>query len=266
VKWQVITTREILQFRGLFIFGKIFDTFRTNESTMSDFANGLFADVEGRPKNLHFVLLKWKLYRSMINKKIMHLSDRFNDALVFAANLHSRQKRKGTQIPYLSHLLGVASIALEYGATEDEAIAALLHDAVEDQGGAETQRQIKEKFGKEIERIVVECSDTDKVPKPPWKERKTAYIRHLLNQRTSPSARLVSAADKLHNARAIAKDYRGIGEQLWKRFNASKDETLWYYRALVQAFRKTLKNPVVDELDRVVTEIELLASAKSRHK
>lgn len=192
----------------------------------------------------------------------MKLSTRFQSALLLSAELHAKQSRKGTKIPYVSHLLGVASIVLEYGGNEDEAIAALLHDAIEDQGGAATARLIQRRFGGKIRRIVTECTDTDQKPKPPWKERKMAYINHLLDKKTLRSARFVSAADKLHNARSILKDYREIGEKLWKRFNASKIETLWYYRSLVQTFRAVLKNAIVEEFDRVVSEIESLARTR----
>jgi (p)ppGpp synthase/HD superfamily hydrolase len=218
---------------------------------------------KSRYPRLAFCSAEKEIVQTEAGRKPMQLSERFNEAFIFAANLHAQQKRKGTKIPYIAHLLGVTSIALEYGATEDEAIGALLHDAVEDQGGAKTQLEIKKRFGNNVERIVVECSDTNVVPKPPWKERKVAYIHHILDSGTSPSSRLVSAADKLHNSRAILKDYREVGEQVWNRFNAGKDETLWYYRELVKAFRKVLKSPIVDELDRVVTEIELLAHGES---
>lgn len=188
------------------------------------------------------------------------LSDRFSAALVLACELHRVQPRKATQIPYVAHLLGVASIALEHGATEDEAIAAVLHDAVEDQGGATTATRIREQFGATVADIVVACSDTDVVPKPPWRARKEAYIAQV---RSAPaSVRLVSASDKLHNARAILSDYRDIGESLWSRFTGGRDGTLWYYRSLVEAFASHGTNRLVSELDRVVTDLERMAAAK----
>jgi len=164
--------------------------------------------------------------------------------------------RKGTEIPYISHLLSVAGIVLEFGGTEDEAIAALLHDAIEDKKA--TTEEIDRAFGASVRRIVMECSDTDEYPKPPWRQRKERYIEHL--REASNSALLVSAADKLHNARAILADYRQLGDRLWDRFNTDAD-TLWYYRALVDTFRKT-KAPaaLIDELDRVVSELESLAA------
>jgi len=191
----------------------------------------------------------------------MILSDRFERAVMYAARHHKKQKRKGTHIPYISHLLSVAGIALEYGAGEDEAIAALLHDAVEDPGGRrveEVREEIRKLFGDRVMEIVEGCTDTDVSPKPPWRERKEAYIAHIRN--ASPSVRLVSSADKLQNAQCILKDYRNIGEALWSRFTGGREGTLWYYRALVSSFREGHETPVVEELDRVVTELERLAS------
>jgi len=184
------------------------------------------------------------------------LTRRFSDALALACALHRTQARKGTQIPYVAHLLGVASLALEHGADEDEAIGAVLHDAVEDQGGPETERLVRKTFGDRVADIVVACTDTDVIPKPPWRERKERYVAHI--RHASPSARLVSACDKLHNARAILADYRELGEALWSRFTAGR-ESLWYYRALVEAFASHGRSPLVDELDRVVTELETLS-------
>lgn len=185
----------------------------------------------------------------------MELSRRFDRALQFVADRHREHIRKGTKIPYISHLLGVASIVLEHGGSEDEAIGALLHDAVEDR--KTTIDEICSEFGDAVAKIVVGCSDTLDETKPPWRDRKEAYIAHLAT--ASPSVRLVSASDKLHNARAILRDYRHLGEELWKRFSSSRDEILWYYRALVEAFRAFGDSPLVGELDRVVTEIESVA-------
>ena len=185
------------------------------------------------------------------------LSDRFTVALTLACELHREQARKGTQIPYVCHLLGVASIALEHGASEDEAIAAVLHDAVEDQGGVETAGRIREKFGELVTAIVLGCTDADVLPKPPWRERKEKYIAHV--RTATPSVRLVSASDKLHNARAILADYREVGDALWPRFSGGKDGTLWYYRSLVDAFASHGPSRLVAELERVVSELEKLA-------
>ncbi len=184
------------------------------------------------------------------------LTQRFEEALIWTVRLHGQQTRKGAGTPYLAHLLAVASLVLEHGATEDEAIAALLHDAIEDQGGAATREQIRQRFGPTVERIVVECSDAETIPKPPWRERKEAYIAHIAN--ASPSARLVSLADKLHNARSILADYRLIGDALWARFTGGREGTLWYYRSLADVFRTVHPHPLADELARVVAEIERL--------
>ena len=189
----------------------------------------------------------------------MTLSDRFDEALVFAARLHAAQKRKGTQIPYVAHLLSVAAIVLEDGGSEDEAIAALLHDAVEDQGGRATRNLIRENFGERVAEIVDGFTDAEGFPKPSWQKRKERYVAHI--REAAAEVRRVSAADKLHNARAILADYRGVGEALWKRFSGGRDGTLWYYRALIEAFRTHGRAAVVDELDRVVTEVEALAGA-----
>jgi GTP pyrophosphokinase len=186
------------------------------------------------------------------------LSRRFQEALTFAAQLHAGQTRKGTGIPYISHLLGVTSIVLEHGADEDEAIAALLHDAVEDAGGVDTLEKIRGRFGETVAGIVAGCTDAWTDPKPPWRARKEAYIAHL--QTASPSELLVSAADKLHNARAILNDYRVLGEYIWKRFNGGKTGTLWYYRSLVQVLQSRYPSTLVDELDRVVCELEHLVT------
>jgi len=184
------------------------------------------------------------------------LSAQFTAALVYATELHAKQIRKGSEVPYIAHLLGVASIALEYGANEEEAIAALLHDAIEDQGGAAIRAEIQHRFGETVATIVQGCTDTDRTPKPPWRERKQAYIDHIIH--ASPSVRLVSAADKLYNEQSILKDYRQIGEDLWERFTGKKAGTLWYYRSLVHAFCKVDSTPLVEELDRVVSELEQL--------
>ena len=185
-------------------------------------------------------------------------SFRFESALAYAARFHAGQLRKGTSIPYISHPLGVASIVFEYGGTEDEAIAGLLHDVIEDGGGKQAREEIRQLFGSNVVAIVDGCTDTDKTPKPPWKPRKIAYIAHLPQE--SKSVLLVSAADKLHNARAILADYRVLGERLWKRFNGGR-ENLWHYRELVNAFKATRKHPrLVKELNRVVSELETLAS------
>lgn len=188
----------------------------------------------------------------------MALSSRFEEALVFAAQSHAQQVRKGTSVPYISHLLAVASLVLEYGGDEDETIAALLHDTIEDQGGALAREEIRSRFGNTVVAIVDGCTDAEVIPKPPWRARKEAYITSMYN--ASHSVRLVSAADKLHNARSILADYRSLGEELWRRFGGGKQGTLWYYHALIDAYRTAGTCPLVEELARTVAEIDALVA------
>lgn len=185
------------------------------------------------------------------------LSSRFDEALAFAVDLHREQPRKGTGVPYVSHLLSVAALVLEHGGSEDQAIAALLHDAVEDQGGRPTAERIRERFGDLVAEIVDGCTDTDVSPKPPWRLRKEAYVARVRNE--PAHVRLVSAADKLHNARTMVTDLRIHGPELWGRFNAGRDETLWYLEALVAAFREAGSMPIVEELARTVAELRLVS-------
>jgi len=190
-------------------------------------------------------------------------SPRLSEAFEYARSLHAGQVRKGTTIPYLAHLLAVASLVVESGGNEDDAIAALLHDAIEDQGhDGRTRYEIARKFGDGVLRVVEACTDADEVPKPPWRQRKEAYLAHL---KTAPIAvRRLVAADKLHNARAILADHRRLGDGLWSRFNAPRQDQLWYYRGCVTALRQADTGreiaPLVDELDAVVTTIEEAAS------
>jgi GTP pyrophosphokinase len=187
---------------------------------------------------------------------------RFEQALVYATQLHANQLRKGSGIPYVSHLLAVAALVLEHGADEDQTIAALLHDAVEDQGGQKTLAAIRRRFGPVVADLVAACSDTDVEPKPPWRPRKEAYLAHL--RRASAAVRLVSAADKLHNARSTVADLRAQGARVWKRFHAGPEDQLWYYRSLVAIFRRRGPKPLAEELARVVGEMEgLVARATS---
>ena len=183
------------------------------------------------------------------------LTPKFVKAMAFAAEKHATQTRKGSEIPYLGHLLSVAGFVIETDGTETEAIAALLHDAAEDQGGEATLAEIREKFGDEVAGIVSECSDTFETPKPPWRERKESYIRHL--SEASDGAILVSLADKLHNARAILRDYRESGNELWQRFSVKDPELhLWYYTSLLEVYTTRVQNWMVDELRRVLAELE----------
>jgi (p)ppGpp synthase/HD superfamily hydrolase len=187
----------------------------------------------------------------------MPYGEKFERAFIYASRLHSDQYRKGTRVPYITHLLAVAAIVGENGGTENEVVAALLHDAPEDQGGEATLEDIRACFGDEVAETVAGCTDTYEDPKPPWRERKEGYVAHLAG--ASASVRLVSSADKLHNVRTVLADYRALGEDLWNRFNGGREGTLWYYRAIVGSLRNG--GPVVEELDRVVTELERLAGA-----
>ena len=187
------------------------------------------------------------------------LGPRFHRAFLFAAKKHDGQTRKASSIPYLAHLMGVASLVLEFGGDEDMAIAALLHDVVEDCGGEPMLREVRKCFGKRVGRIVDGCTDSYSTPKPPWRERKESYIRHLKN--ADAETRLVSAADKLNNIRSILSDYRAIGEQVWARFNGGRDGTLWYYRALLDEFLRSKPNRLVRELELAVVELESAAKA-----
>jgi (p)ppGpp synthase/HD superfamily hydrolase len=184
------------------------------------------------------------------------LTDRFSKALVYAEHKHRSQVRKGGDIPYIGHLLSVASLVINDGGSEAQAIAALLHDAVEDQGGPPTLEEIRTTFGADVARIVDECSDTDEVPKPPWLDRKRAYIDHLAE--VGQDTLLVSVADKLDNARSMLRDYHEHGPKLWERFNRKNPQDhLWYYTELLAAFRhRGLDSWMVDELGRVIDELK----------
>jgi (p)ppGpp synthase/HD superfamily hydrolase len=184
-------------------------------------------------------------------------STRFSDALSYAAALHAEQRRKLAGEPYVAHLLAVAAIVMEYGGDEDEAIAALLHDAVEDQGGAATRDEIRRRFGETVAGIVDGCTDTAESPKPPWRQRKEAFIARL--RHATPSVRLVVAADKLHNARAILREHRRLGQSLWGHFRGGRDGTLWYYRTVVDTLQRAETTALVEELDETVRQLERLA-------
>ena len=184
-------------------------------------------------------------------------SPKFLRALGYAARVHARQVRKKTGRPYIGHLLSVASIVIEYGGDEEMAIAALLHDAVEDQGGFPRLREIRKKFGKRVAHIVDGCTDSRLEPKPPWLERKRAYVKRI--SRESAEVLLVSAADKLSNVRETLHDLRTQGDVVFERFAGEKEGTLWYYRALVKEFRRAGSNALVEELARAVSELESLA-------
>jgi (p)ppGpp synthase/HD superfamily hydrolase len=182
------------------------------------------------------------------------LSERFEQALLYAHELHGEQYRKGTPVPYMAHLMGVASLVLEYGGDEEQAIAALLHDAIEDCGHLTSYAEIRRRFGDRVTEIVRACTDTDTTPKPPWRARKEAYVARVAHE--PAEARLVSAADKLYNVRTVVKDYRLTGPAVWQRFTGDSADVLWYYRALVTAFHQASAQPIVDELDRAVSQLE----------
>jgi (p)ppGpp synthase/HD superfamily hydrolase len=190
----------------------------------------------------------------------MALSRRFSEAVTLASELHRDQYRKTSRrVPYVSHLLAVAAIVLEHGGTEDHAIAALLHDAVEDQGGSATLDMIRRLFGAEVADIVSGCSDSDTVPKPPWRQRKDAYLTHLKEARDG--VLLVSAADKLANARSLIAGIHEEGDRIWERFTAGRLETLWYYRSVAEVLRGRLPGALLAELERAVSELERLSDS-----
>ncbi|MBL9123170.1 MAG: bifunctional (p)ppGpp synthetase/guanosine-3',5'-bis(diphosphate) 3'-pyrophosphohydrolase [Planctomycetaceae bacterium] len=186
----------------------------------------------------------------------MPLSPRFEEALVYATRLHAAQTRKASSTPYIAHLLGVASLVLEDGGSEDEAIAALLHDAVEDQGGAATRAEILRRFGARITAWIDACTDCDTTPKPPWRERK----QRLLDQAGAapPEVRRILAADKLHNVRSVIADYRRLGEAIWPRFTTGKPGTLWFYRVMADLLADGAPSALVEDLRREVAELERL--------
>jgi (p)ppGpp synthase/HD superfamily hydrolase len=195
------------------------------------------------------------------------LGPRFEQALAYAHTVHAAQRRKGSDTPYIAHLLAVAALVIEDAAgvdalREDEVIAALLHDAAEDQGGEARLADIRGRFGDRVADIVAACSDTFETPKPPWRERKQAYLDHLA-QETDPGILRVSLADKVNNSRAIVTDYRRLGEKLWERFSRDAD-TPRYYRSLVGIFSERMPGPLTDELTRAVAQLDELVAESRR--
>jgi (p)ppGpp synthase/HD superfamily hydrolase len=190
------------------------------------------------------------------------LGPRFEEALVFAAQKHRRQTRKKTDVPYIAHLLSVTALVLEASGDEDLAIAALLHDVVEDCGGAPVLEEVRQRFGPRVAKVVEGCTDTDEDPKPPWRVRKEEYLRHL--HLADEDVRLVSAADKLHNLRSVVTGYRHAGEAVFERFAGKRDGTLWYYRALTKEFRHGKRNGLVDDLERAMEELEQLLARSAK--
>jgi (p)ppGpp synthase/HD superfamily hydrolase len=196
--------------------------------------------------------------------KAVKLGPRFLRAFSFAAEKHAGQTRKASTTPYLAHLMAVASLVLEFGGDEDMAIAALLHDVVEDCGGAPMLKEVRRRFGSRVAKIVDGCTDSDIDPKPPWRPRKESYIQHL--QDADAETRLVSAADKLHNVRSILSDYREVGESLWARFHGRREGTLWYYRALLEEFLRRKPSRLIRELELAVRELEAAANRARPHR
>lgn len=199
----------------------------------------------------------------------MPYGERFDEALLLASELHRKQTRKGSGVPYITHLLAVASLVGENGGTENEVVAALLHDAIEDTD--ETRDSLAARFGDEVAGVVAACSDADVAPgeeKPPWRERKESYIARVGAPSAPEAVRLVSSADKLHNVRAMISDYRAVGEDLWDRFKGGREGTFWYYRALVEAFERSddgedkRPSPIVEELVRAVAALHDLAGER----
>ena len=186
---------------------------------------------------------------------------RIEEAFLLAADLHRGHTRKRTETPYIFHLMAVAALVAEYGGDEEQIVAAFLHDAIEDAGGASTRELIRERFGDDVVRLVDGCTDTDEDPKPPWRPRKEAYLARL--RRESPRVRLVSTADKVHNARSIVADLRA-GEDIWERFTGGKEGCLWYYDAVLEAARDGWSHPVLDELTRTVTILRRLAAEEEK--
>ena len=197
---------------------------------------------------------------STVRNRSVKLGPRFLRAFEFAAEKHKGQTRKASTIPYIAHLMGVASLVLEAGGDEDLAIAALLHDVVEDCGGAPMLQEVRRRFGARVAKVVDGCTDADTYPKPPWRERKQKYIRHL--KAADADTRLVSAADKLNNVRSILSDYRAIGESVWSRFNGGRDGTLWYYRTLRDVFLRHKRNRITRDLELAVNELDSLAGGE----
>ena len=185
----------------------------------------------------------------MTNTNATEITPRFEEALVYATQLHRHQRRKVGGTPYIAHLLSVAALVLEDGGDEDCAIAALLHDAVEDQGGAETLAEIRLRFGETVAEIVDGCSESDVQPKPPWKERKEKFIENL--RHASPQVYRITMADKLHNARCMLQDYQNLGEQIWDGFRGGKEGTLWFLNAIL-AISPPVSTRLRGELEQVI--------------
>ncbi|MBI5095309.1 MAG: bifunctional (p)ppGpp synthetase/guanosine-3',5'-bis(diphosphate) 3'-pyrophosphohydrolase [Candidatus Hydrogenedentes bacterium] len=188
----------------------------------------------------------------------MAYSDHVLNAFALAFDLHRNQMRKDSEIPYVTHLMGVAAIVGDYGGSEAQVIASLLHDAVEDQGGKDTLAIIQERFGEEVAGYVLACSDTHISPKPPWLERKKAFLTEVA--KASPEVKLIVAADKLHNLRTILKDLRIVGDMVWRRFNGGRDGSLWYHAEIVRALGQGWSHPLLVELADTVDALHRAAA------
>ena len=198
-----------------------------------------------------------KQLAARMNVKLkMPLSPRFDEALVLASTLHRRQARKASGVPYVAHLLGVASLVLEDGGSEDMAIAALLHDAAEDQGGEKVLAQISESFGPEVARWVRQASDSFERPKPEWELRKQHHMAEIPS--ADREARLIMLADKVHNARSILADHARVGSEIWDRFSVPRERTVWYYEALLEVFERGLSPVLYDMLSDCVRRMKEL--------
>ncbi|MBD1821811.1 HD domain-containing protein [Cyanobacteria bacterium FACHB-DQ100] len=189
------------------------------------------------------------------------LTARFEDALVYATRIHANQRRKLGGVPYISHLLSVAALVLEAGGSEDEAIAALLHDAIEDQGGQPTREAIRERFGDRVVAIVDGCTESDTNPKPPWKERKLRYLENIHG--ATVEVRRVSLADKLHNARSLLIEWQRFGSSIWQRFSGDQEQTLWFYQELAAVYHATGSDEMTEEFTRTVRNLCDLAQVGS---
>lgn len=187
---------------------------------------------------------------------------RLEEAFRLATRLHDGQTRKGTDVPYISHLMAVCAITLENGGSQTQAIAALLHDAVEDQGGDEVLDDIRTHFGEDTANIVLECSEAYDDPTTPWRVRKEGFLAKI--PQMSDAALLVCLADKFHNASTILADYRIYGEDIWGRFNAGRHDQIWYYREVSGALSRARFSPLAENLKRTVVALEkLCATAQS---
>jgi (p)ppGpp synthase/HD superfamily hydrolase len=189
----------------------------------------------------------------------MRYSERLTAAFNFAFAIHRDQVRKGSGIPYMIHVMGVAAIVGEYGGDEDQVIAALLHDAVEDGEGLKTLGEIRAQFGDRVAGIVEHCSDSFTLPKPPWLERKKSYIATIPS--CPEDARLVCAADKLHNVRALTRDLEGKGLSVWERFNGRREGSLWYYTEITRALGTNWRHSIITEL---AVAVDAMLAADSR--